>query len=46
MGGWDSLAMTFLGKFGYIQLTISSCYGLILLLYDDWEGWWFDHSVS
>ena len=29
--GWDSLTMSFTGKFVYIQLTISPCYSSILL---------------
>ena len=44
--GWGSPNITFLGKVGYIQLIISSCYNSISVPYGDWEKWWFEHSVS
>ena len=38
--------MAFLGKFVYIQIISLSCYSSISVPYGDWEGWWFEHSVS
>ena len=36
----------FIHKFGYIYPTILSCYSSISVPYGDWEGQWFECSVS
>ena len=43
---WGSLTMALLGKFAYIWLNILFCYGSIPVPYGDWEGQWFEYSMS